>query len=73
MGQADQHHLGGGDRAARRFNLGDAFEQHLPVGATAPAPRDPARSSAPRLRSASVRAGSEAASGTSLSPRHQMS
>ncbi len=31
MGQAYQHHLGGSDRAARRFDFGDALEQHLPV------------------------------------------
>ena len=30
IGDAHQNHLGRGQRAARRFDLGDALEQHLP-------------------------------------------
>ena len=30
IGDAHQHHLGGGDRTARRLHLGNTFQQHLP-------------------------------------------
>ena len=63
VGEADQRHFGGGERARRILHVLDALEQDLPRrGSARPSPAS-ARIRAPRSRSISLIAGSSGASG----------